>query len=91
MDDAMQLLADHLGAVELLPCSGCDTMTARNHRGHRQLCLRCTQRELGISWQSNAARINNRRALRSWIDAEVPERDWLPRYSRSRRRAAGYR
>jgi hypothetical protein len=91
VDEAIALLAAELGAVELRPCSGCGVPVPVTARGHGALCLRCTERELNISYESNAARINNRRALGSWINAEVPRREWIPRYSVSRRRAAGYR
>ena len=86
-DDPMQLLADHLGAVELLACPVCDTTTPASRLGHPALCRRCTEAELGLGTAENAARIARGWTVARWQRENLPELEWLPVLSWRQRRA----
>lgn len=53
-DSALTILR---AAFRIGQCPACAADTATSNDGHPRLCLRCTEREIGISARENSARI----------------------------------
>jgi hypothetical protein len=83
MERAWRALLDGLSLGQ---CPGCGVGTQLSTTGHVTYCLRCTERELGLTAEENGRRIEAKMTVGQWLKRPVDEPYPEPKPSAYRRR-----